>query len=263
MALADLFLPVNLAAAVNDAQFENSIQTLPHSSYAWERIYCTYVQAGDVDGAARFIARMEQESRPLQVGNLSPDKLRQAKYLAVSLIAIVTRVAISSGADELSCYQISDRFIQLVDTLHELDQIQRDVFAATHALIQAVHDKQIHSENNGYLMICREYIAKHIGQKITVSELARQCRLTPNYLSHLFKQVTGRSITEYILHQKIQLAKQLLLENERNCSEICNFLNFSTQSYFIARFKREVGQTPQKWKNQHLGDTSNQFYPAW
>lgn len=258
----DLFKPVDPASAINDTRFEKEFQTLPHSSYEWERLYCSFVRAGDVEGSRRFWQRIASSGQFVTVGNVSKNEIVQTKYLAVSLIAVLTRVAINSGADELKCYQTSDEYIQFLDCCSTPDVIVAQMFAAAEAMIQAVHDAKEVTDNNFYYNQCREYIANHLGQKITVSELAEHCQLTPNYLSFIFKKVSGKTITDYILEQKITLAKQLLLSREYTMSEIAAFLGFHSQSYFIERFKKQVGMTPRAWKTTHGKSAGVDLYPG-
>lgn len=258
----DLFKPIDPASAINDTRFEKEFQTLPHSSYEWERLYCSFVRAGDVEGSRRFWQRIASSGQFISVGNVSNNELAQTKYLAVSLIAVLTRVAINSGADELRSYQASDRFIQSLDTIDDPQIILARMFAAAEDMIQAVHDAKEISQNSIYYNQCREYIANHLGQKITVSELAEHCRLTPNYLSFIFKKVSGKTITDYILEQKITMAKQLLLSREYTTDEIASFLGFHSQSYFIERFKKQVGMTPRAWKTTHGKNAGMDLYPG-
>ena len=258
----ELFKAVDPSASIYDIKFEEELQTLPHTSYDWERLYCNFVRTGDIIGARRFWKKLAESGQFVTVGNVSKNDLAQTKYLAVSLIAVVTRVAINGGADELKSYQASDRFIQFLDTTDDATVIVAKLFEVAESMIQAVHDARELTQNNAYYNKCREYIAGHVGQKITISELAEHCQLTPNYLSCIFKKISGKTITDYILEQKIDLAKQLLLSKENKASEIASVLGFHSQSYFIERFKKQTGMTPRAWQISHSGDTGMELYPG-
>lgn len=261
MEYLELFIPIDPTSAINDTKFEKDFLALPHSSYEWERMYCSFVRAGDVAGARRFMDQIAQSGRAIMVGNVSKSQLTMTKYLAVSLIAVVTRVAINSGADELKCYQISDAFIQHLDSHTDPGKIVTLLFSAAETMIQAVHDAKEVSENNLYFKRCREYISNHLNQKITVHHLADLCGLTPNYTSYIFKKLSGMTITDYVLAQRIQVAKRLLLGDEYSTAEIASFLGFSSQSYFIACFKKQVGETPRRWKMYHAKGAGVKLYP--
>lgn len=261
MEYSKLFVPIDPASVINDAKFEKEFPALPHSSYEWEQTYASFVRNGDVDGARQYMAHIARSGKFITVGNVSKSDLTMTKYLAVSFIAVITRIAINNGADELRCYQLSDEFIQHIDFFKDPNKIVVQMFEASEAMIQAARDAREDTENNLYFKRCREYIGNHLSQRITVSDLAQLCGLTPNYMSYIFKEISGKTITDYVLEQRIQVAKRLLLTEEHTAAEIATFLGFSSQSYFIACFKKQVGETPRHWKMYHVKDTDVRMYP--
>lgn len=261
MKYKDIFTAVDPSQSVNDVRFEKAFSTVPHSAYEWERAYTHFVRAGDVEGARRYMEYMAKQGQAVLVGNLSPDYVTQNKFLAVSSIAVITRVAISSGADELTAYQISDAYLQYLAKAKNVDAFIAKLFQSVEALIQLVHDAKEVSEHNAHYLRCREYIGRHLGQKISVPELAALCGVTPNYLSHIFKKVSGKTVTDYILGERIRMAKQFLLNGDHSSTEIASFLGFTSQSYFIACFKKETGMTPRSWKLRQVRGSGVELYP--
>lgn len=65
-----------------------------------------------------------------------------------------------------------------------------------------------------------------------------------NYLSNLFTEVTYTSIEKFIIIQKIEYAKHLILNTELNLTEIAFKLNYSSVAHLSARFKSTTGITP-------------------
>lgn len=65
-----------------------------------------------------------------------------------------------------------------------------------------------------------------------------------NYLSNLFSEVTGTTIEKYIIHQKIERVKELLVYNEMTLSQIAWELGYSSVSHLSAQFKKVTGLTP-------------------
>ena len=57
---------------------------------------------------------------------------------------------------------------------------------------------------------CINYIYSHIKERITIQDLAEHTGLSCNYLSRIFKQNLGVSISDYIREQKIEKATHLL-----------------------------------------------------
>lgn len=73
-----------------------------------------------------------------------------------------------------------------------------------------------------------------------------------SYLSNLFSEVEGITIEQYILHQKIEKVKELLLYNELSLSQIALQLNYSSTAHLSAQFKKITGLTPSKFKQMGM-----------
>lgn len=68
------------------------------------------------------------------------------------------------------------------------------------------------------------------------------------YLANLFSEVTGITIEHYIISLKIEKAKELLLYNELNLTEIADKLNYSSVAHLSSQFKKVTGLTPTFFK---------------
>jgi AraC-like DNA-binding protein len=64
------------------------------------------------------------------------------------------------------------------------------------------------------------------------------------YLSNLFSEVTYTSIENFIMIQKIELAKNLILNNQLTLTEIAYQLNYSSVAHLSTQFKKITGITP-------------------
>lgn len=69
-----------------------------------------------------------------------------------------------------------------------------------------------------------------------------------NYLSNLFSSIEGTTIEQYIIHQKIEKAKELLVYNELTLSEIAFKLGYSSVAHLSNQFKKVTGLTPTYFK---------------
>lgn len=77
----------------------------------------------------------------------------------------------------------------------------------------------------------RAYIADHLRENITREMLAEYVHLNPAYLSRLFKKV-GMSITDYLLNERMQIAKELIVHSTIPISDIAQTIGYSNFSYF-------------------------------
>ena len=69
-----------------------------------------------------------------------------------------------------------------------------------------------------------------------------------NYLSSLFSSVEGTTIEQYLIHQKIEFVKELLVYDERSIGEIAHQLNYSSVQHLSTQFKKVTGLTPSQLK---------------
>ena len=80
--------------------------------------------------------------------------------------------------------------------------------------------------------------------------MAQQLGYSRSYLCIRFKKLTGLTITQYVLQQKILSAQRMLEFTDKSISEIAALYMFSSQSHFQNVFKRIAGQTPQTFRLQ-------------
>lgn len=78
--------------------------------------------------------------------------------------------------------------------------------------------------------------------------LSRELNYDYKYLSNLFSEVRGSTIEKYIIAQKIEFVKELLVYNELNLSEIAWKLNYSSVQHLSNQFKKTTGLTPTFFK---------------
>ena len=97
---------------------------------------------------------------------------------------------------------------------------------------------------------CQEYIDIKKPVKINLSDfLTEKLDLDYNYLSNAFSEVTSSTIINYTNLLKMEKAKEMILFEEYNFSEIARQLNFSSLSAFSTQFKKVTGFSPTHFKN--------------
>jgi AraC family transcriptional regulator len=79
--------------------------------------------------------------------------------------------------------------------------------------------------------------------------LSDNLNVTYQYLSHLFSSLEDSTIEKYIIHQKIEKVKELLVYNELTLSEISYNLGYSSVQHLSNQFKQVTGFTPSYYKN--------------
>jgi AraC-like DNA-binding protein len=79
--------------------------------------------------------------------------------------------------------------------------------------------------------------------------IAKKLDYDYTYLSNLFSEVKGITIQHFIIKHKIERAKELILYNELNLTEIAYKLNYSSVAHLSNQFKKVTGHTPTYYKS--------------
>jgi AraC-like DNA-binding protein len=95
-------------------------------------------------------------------------------------------------------------------------------------------------------------INTNYAEPITLSMLAERYFISPYYLSRMFKDVTGFSLTVYINLTRIKEAQQLLRETDMKIIDIAEAVGFDNFSHFGKTFKAISGATPRSYRNRFL-----------
>ncbi|HEY9665038.1 MAG TPA: helix-turn-helix transcriptional regulator [Allocoleopsis sp.] len=93
-------------------------------------------------------------------------------------------------------------------------------------------------------------ILHHLETDLSVAEIADAVQMSPYYFSRCFKQSIGLSPYQYILQQRIERAKQYLLQRDLTLAEVAQQVGFASQSHLNRHFKRFVGMTPTAFLQQ-------------
>lgn len=99
-----------------------------------------------------------------------------------------------------------------------------------------------------------EYIHGHLGEQLTLDEIAESQHLSKYYLSHRFSREQGISIRQYIMEARINQAKTLLLSTKMNIREIAEVCGYENSMYFSNAFKAKTGCSPSVYRKNRIGE---------
>jgi len=93
-----------------------------------------------------------------------------------------------------------------------------------------------------------EYIEAHLGERISLQDLAELVGISIYEFARRFRESTGMPPHQYVTRRRIARARTLLLKNHLSILEIALACGFSSQSHFAATFRTIVGVTPQRYR---------------
>ncbi len=103
------------------------------------------------------------------------------------------------------------------------------------------------SSEHGVVGRLVQYLNEHLEEDIGHNVIAAKYRIHPGYLSRLFKQEMGETLSEYLLRVRIEKAAQLLKEGNYKIGEIAGMVGYSASSYFSIMFKKYTGYSPREY----------------
>jgi len=89
--------------------------------------------------------------------------------------------------------------------------------------------------------------------------VADKFQMSISNLSHQFKALTNRNISEYITKGKLEYIRDLLLNTDYSVQKIADMLGYSQTASFIRRFKQHYGMTPVEYRNMYQKEHENNF----
>jgi AraC family transcriptional regulator len=96
----------------------------------------------------------------------------------------------------------------------------------------------------GALRRVRAYIDDHIGERISLDELAREAGVSRFHFARQFRLSTGESPMGYVRRVRVERSKSILQARNSSIAEVAARLGFSDQSHFTRIFGRLVGVSP-------------------
>ncbi len=98
------------------------------------------------------------------------------------------------------------------------------------------------------------FVEQHFREHIDLSMLCAACgNVSRQYFCRVFRERTGMRPVEYILHKRIEYAKQLLAHTDLEVREVAENSGFESESYFFRCWKRTEKETPAEYRRGHKG----------
>ena len=128
---------IEMLPRYKNALFEQRESGMTHSSFALEYALYHAIQAGDEVRLMQTV--FDYFNHGFIIGRMSLNEARQWKYWAVSVVAIAIHYAILGGLDETDAYNLSDAYIQTLDSLSSMQEALSYLQEKAVELVRTVH----------------------------------------------------------------------------------------------------------------------------
>ncbi len=190
-----------------------------------------------------------------QLGDPFENKIQDDRELAETLIQEEKKDIISSVFEQypfncFNCYKIDmKKFDALIEQFHASQDKDVNLLVKIIKLVRECPENK-----DGIPPIIenvKKMIDEHIGEELSITELARMMKISVHYLAHLFKSVTGITVTEYRNEMRLTEAKKLLINTEKSITEIAIEVGFNSSTYFAEVFLKHENVSPKQYRKYH------------
>ncbi|XID90361.1 AraC family transcriptional regulator [Paenibacillaceae bacterium WGS1546] len=132
-------------------------------------------------------------------------------------------------------------------------EFRQELMGTLNRVIGALRSKQAVHTSAGIGEKVAEFVQENYSDpNLSVSMIGDRFRLSPQYISRLFREQTDRGLHDYISQTRVEAAKALLLEGA-SIDDTADRVGFASSHAFIRVFKKYEGITPGKYKLIHEG----------
>lgn len=149
--------------------------------------------------------------------------------------------------------RIKELFYSIRDDYNDADSfaaesLRSNMFTLLILMARTPNEKLSVVIQNRYIDAAIEYIQNNFNTDITLSETAKRCSISPEYMSRIFKKETGFRFSEYVTVVRLQHAEVLLKNSGFSIAEIAHQCGFEDSNYFSSIFKKNYGISPRQMR---------------
>jgi two-component system, response regulator YesN len=210
-----------------------------------ERILLASIRAGDRSGARRILNEM------LATIYLSSPQQVVLRARTVELMSCLTRAAIEDNPLMEPLIERNHAWTERLIRAKSFEEISEELMRALDEFIDGIY---LHGMNrsNASVRKALDYISGNFARKMSLAAVAREGGLSVSRLSHLVKELTGKTVLQIVQQVRVQHAQHLLERTSKSCAEIAYETGFGDQSYFIKHFRRIMGTTPARHRRARM-----------
>lgn len=212
-----------------------------------------HVARGDVEHIKKHFNRIMLVKH---IPVLASDEFKHHEYMICSAITLATRAAIAGGVEPNIAYATSDMYLNLLEKCESIGKmllLHKDMMINFATLV-----KQNREKNDRVILIekCKVYIEQNLHTHLSLDKVANVLYVSKWHLSREFTKSENMSLTSYIAHRRVEVAKNSLRFSDTPISEIATYLCFSSQSHFTKVFREITGCTPLEFRKYQKQNTT-------
>ena len=226
---------------------DDAMYNFEYSQYMETKLHNT-IAAGNVQGAEQILDDLYQNS--IKDGARSAHILR---FFAYDLYRLANHIGGGGeNNEEKKSFRVHlrEKMDSVIDHPKNFDHFFEEIKQFCLNICQQNQQVQKNGKNELIVRV-QEYIdAGFSNPLLSVSSIAEQFKLSDKYLSQLFREQTGETISGYIESKRLSHACSLLETTDMTVNEIALASGYALTHTFRVAFKKKTGVTPVQWKKR-------------
>ncbi len=209
-----------------------------------EKALQSYIAQGDRNSAQKVLNEILGNVFFCSGGNFEVIKAR-----TIELIVLLSRAAIEGGADVVQVFGLNYDYLRDINEFQSMDELNSWLANVLIRFTNSVFDLEAVKHSDIILNIIT-YIRQNYMRKISLNAISANVSFSVSYISRVFKEEMGISITGFINKVRVDSAKMMLLNKDIPLIEVAYLCGFEDQTYFNKVFKKNTGVSPGKYRDK-------------
>lgn len=229
-------IPINTCELYHVAALRKNTFKYP---YVMEDDLLKALRAKNLDKAELFSEKILRELFT------HPCVLTILKEYVLQLLVSVKRLIYNLGMDTSFIDSIS--FLRQIDTISTNRELQDYLHRTLFSFLNLIKEQTVY-KNYAFINKINAYIQNEAIGSLSLEGLASYLKMSPHYVSKLFKDEFQQNFVDYITDQKITYAKELLQKSNITIHDVSAQIGYNDQNYFCRIFKKNTGLTPKEYQ---------------
>lgn len=240
-------LPLQSDLPISDQAQEQFDLELMEKRYAQENTLMEAVRLGQMQKIEALLPRIQNSAFQQRL----PDQVRNIKNYCIISNTLMRKAAEQGGVHPIYLDRVSSGFALKIEQLTDARQAGEMVIQIARAYCRLVQE---HATKSYCPTVQRAVllIDGDLSADLSLSALAQRLNVSRSYLSTLFKEQTGMTLTQYVTRQRLRYARKLLKTTRLQVQTVAAYCGILDMHYFTKLFRQEVGMTPRQYRDSMI-----------
>lgn len=210
------------------------------------KIEYPYAQEKELLYAIRFQKETQRELLYSFLQKIIPPaySLEESRILLLQFLTTLGRAANDMGIN------VIEEFKNAESSIYKFQSVEEALFRVVKTLSD---EKENMSKKYTDIMVQtakKQMEEEYADPELSVSQIATEIGVTPNYLSRIFKNIIGETCIDFLTRLRMEGAKELLIHSGKKSYEVAEEVGYKNPNYFSALFKKYTGYTPKEYRER-------------